>query len=99
MASSQRLSCGFHRLALFLAAIPLLIGLPVSVLWALSDFNHAAERHQKLVCAHKSAGTPGQPWTIPWDAFAKGHNPFSDLIPIDNREISLKHLGCSDFGI
>ena len=57
MAKSQRLSCGFNRLALFLAAIPLLVGLPVSVLWAFSDFNHAAEKHQKLICAHKKAGT------------------------------------------
>ena len=96
MATSQRLSCGFHRLALFLAAIPLLVGLPISAFWAVSDFNYAAEKHQKLACAHKSAGTPGQPWTIPWDAFAKRQNPFDDLIPIDNREISLKQLGCSE---
>ena len=42
-------------------------------------------------------GTVGQPWTIPWDAFVKGQNPFNDLIPLDNREVSLQKLGCSDW--
>ena len=33
----------------------------------------------------------------PADAFVKGQNPFNDLIPLDNREVSLQKLGCSDW--
>ena len=35
MVASQRVSCGFHRLALFLAAIPLLAGIAMVGLLAL----------------------------------------------------------------
>jgi hypothetical protein len=53
MASSQRLSRGFHRLALFLAAIPLLLGGSLSVYIAFDLANRLWEQHQKLLCAHE----------------------------------------------
>ena len=54
MATSQRVSRGFHRLALFLAAVPLLIGVLGSVLWAIRDANIiASNKHQKLMCAYE----------------------------------------------
>ena len=42
MAASQRLSRGFHRLALVLAAIPLVVGIALSVLWGVHDFQVAS---------------------------------------------------------
>jgi hypothetical protein len=97
MNTLQRVSRGFHRLALVLAAIPLVVGIALSVLWGIHDFQVASSKHEKLACAHAKAGTVGQPWTIPWDAFVKGQNPFNDLIPLDNREVSLQKLGCSEW--
>jgi hypothetical protein len=94
MATSQGISRGFHRLALFLAAVPFLIGVVLTMLWGLRDANIALDKHQKLVCAHQRApGTEGQPWTLPWDAFEE--NPF--LPPkLDDVSVSLKKLGCSE---
>jgi hypothetical protein len=97
MAASHRVSRGFHRLALFLAGIPFLIGIGLSVFWGVHDANVASNTHEKLACAHERAGAMDKPWTLPWDAFVKGQNPFDDLIPLDNREVSLKKLGCSDW--
>ena len=52
MAASQRLSRGFHRLALFLAAIPLIVGALWSIIWSLDEANSASSRHQQVLCAH-----------------------------------------------
>jgi hypothetical protein len=96
MVASQRLSRGFHRLAVFVAAIPLLVGAVWTISIAIGNANYASETHRKLLCAYNKAGNADKPWSIPWDAFVKRENPFNDLIPIDNREVSLKRLGCSE---
>jgi len=44
MSASQKLSRGFHRLALFLAAIPLLVGGYFSVFSALLEPSYAGHR-------------------------------------------------------
>jgi hypothetical protein len=72
------------------------IGITSTIFIAGNDARDSFRRHQSLVCAHEHTGTPNQPWTLPWDAFVKTQNPFEDLIPIENREISLKQLGCSN---
>src|SRR5262245_43402342 len=67
MSAAQRVSRGFHRLALFLAAIPLLLGGSLSVYIAFDLANRLWEQHQKLVCAHEHvAGHPGE---NPFDQF------------------------------
>ena len=53
MSTSQRPSRGFHRLALFLAAIPLLIGAPLSVWSAVEMAKRGFDHNKKLVCAHQ----------------------------------------------
>jgi hypothetical protein len=53
MNTAQRVSRGFQRLALFLAAIPLLLGGSLSVYIAFDLANRLWEQHQKLVCAHQ----------------------------------------------
>ena len=55
MATSQRVSPGFHRLGLFLAAIPLLIGGTWSVIYAL---NEAAPASSENPTPKSSAATP-----------------------------------------
>ena len=55
MAASQRDSRGFHRLGLFLAAIPLLIGGTWSVIYAL---NEAAPASSENPTPKSSAATP-----------------------------------------
>jgi hypothetical protein len=57
MSSPQRISRGFHRLGLFLAAIPLLIGIG-SMIFTGIDANNSWRRHQKLVCAHEHTDDP-----------------------------------------
>jgi hypothetical protein len=53
MSAAQTVSRGFHRLALFLAAIPLLLGGSLSVYIAFDLANRLWEQHQKLLCAHE----------------------------------------------
>jgi len=53
MAASQRVSRGFHRLALFLAAIPLLLGTILSLGYANNVADQNQKQHAKLVCANK----------------------------------------------
>lgn len=53
MGASQRVSRGFHRLALFLAAIPFLVGTVVSLYWAGGPTFTDLTRHKQLVCAHE----------------------------------------------
>ena len=50
---ATRLSRGFHRLALLLAAIPLLVGIAISYYVARSFADGAWEAHQKAACAHR----------------------------------------------
>jgi len=53
MGTSQRVSRGFHRLALVLSAIPLLVGTVLSLYWASDPTFADLTRHQHLVCAHE----------------------------------------------
>jgi hypothetical protein len=57
MATSVRLSRGFHRLALFLAAIPLLAGIAVSVFIAKETADSALQA-QQVACAHVEDSAP-----------------------------------------
>jgi hypothetical protein len=52
MSASQRVSRGFHRLGLFLAAIPLLMGVALSFFAANGAAGRAYQASQKAVCAH-----------------------------------------------
>jgi hypothetical protein len=80
MSTAQRVSRGFHRLALFLAAIPLLLGGSLSIYVAFNLANRAREQHQKLVCAHEHIA--GQ---------KPGENVFNQF-----DTIKLKQIGCSN---
>jgi hypothetical protein len=53
MVAPQRLSRGFHRLGLFLALIPLLIGGTITINLAIGDANYASRDQNKMVCAHE----------------------------------------------
>ena len=53
MSTSQRVSRGSHRLAVFVAAIPLLIGVTISLFWAGEPTYKDLQRHQLQVCAHE----------------------------------------------
>jgi len=84
MAASQRLSRGFHRLALFLAAIPLVAGVCFSV-FLFNDHNSAQHKNQRLVCAH--------------DYFSRGLPAgyvLDDPGAARNKVIALQQIGCSN---
>jgi hypothetical protein len=62
VAASLRLSRGFHRLAVLLAAIPLLVGSAYSFTIALAEANGAKSIHDrqvKLACAQKELAPEG----------------------------------------
>jgi hypothetical protein len=80
MAASPRPIRDFHRLALLLAAIPLLLGVSLSVYIAFDLANRFWEQHQKLVCAHEHVA--GQ---------KPGENVFDQF-----DTIRLKQIGCSN---
>ena len=54
MASSRRISRGFHRLAILLAAIPLLIGGTIAILESYDALISASRKHQTLECAYSA---------------------------------------------
>jgi hypothetical protein len=53
MSAAQRLSRGFHRLGLFLAAVPMLIGGAIAINGAMEEANNHSREHQKVLCAHE----------------------------------------------
>src|SRR5215468_686503 len=55
MSASQRVSCGFHRLAVLSAAIPLLLGIIYSLWSSYQTANNELDRHHKLECAREHA--------------------------------------------
>jgi ABC-type cobalamin transport system permease subunit len=79
MAASQRPSRGF-RLALFLAAIPLLIGIGVSFFVAKDSADKASQAYQQLLCAHRYIAT-NQSWL---------------MSAPDGAILDLIQIGCSD---
>ena len=52
MATSQRVSRGFHRLGIFLAALPLIAGIAVTLFFAKSA-GDSVPVDQKLACANQ----------------------------------------------
>ena len=95
--TAQRVSRGFHRLGFFIAAALFLIAGALAVGPALQKANDASEEHQKLLCAHKYFGSGELRKLILSKAILTG--PFTDLIPLDNRELSFKALDCSSSDI
>jgi hypothetical protein len=81
VATSQRLSHGLHRLAIILAAIPLLIG--VFLAWTVFEETH--DQHQKLLCAENVFKT--DPDRI-WESVFSSNSP--------DRTVELKEIGCSN---
>jgi hypothetical protein len=80
VGASERVSRGFHRLGLFLAALPLLatvllMGGPIGA--AIKDHRH----HEQLVCVHNYAST---------------HIRLIPLGDDPSTQINLHELGCSD---
>ena len=55
MSASQRVSRGFHRLAVLSAAIPLLLGIIYSLWSSYQTANNELDRHHKLECAREHA--------------------------------------------
>jgi hypothetical protein len=102
MDTPQRLGRGFHRLAIFLAAIPLLAGVVVSV-YVASDATSSAKRlHDDqvvLVCAQDAFYRKFYA-DLSRDEFER--KIAAKLAPIETGEVKvsepdLKELGCSDW--
>jgi hypothetical protein len=53
MSTSQRVGRSFHRLGVFLAAIPLIAGVVTSVLIAMGGAKEAQNKHEQLLCARE----------------------------------------------
>ena len=82
MATSQRLSRGFHRLALFLAAIPMLFRVIFSAYFAYEDATQGLARHKNSGCVYAFMKSNGKKF---WEIY---------FASPDGR-INLKQIGCS----
>jgi hypothetical protein len=83
MGAAQRVSRGFHRLGLVLAALPLIatvLLMGITAITAYEDYR----RHDELACAHDKVN----------DAFAPADEPWKKD-PISSP-INLHNIGCSD---
>ena len=85
MSTSQRVSRGFHRLALVLAAIPLVLGAIFSAYFAYEDATGRLVRHKNSACAYAFMKSKGQKF---WEYY------FSSASAVGR--INLKQIGCSD---
>jgi hypothetical protein len=76
MSTSQRVSRGFHRLALFLAAIPFLVGVAFSASGALDHAKHKRTEHAREVVRFcGKTKVQGHPWG---KVFSRGEREFGD---------------------
>jgi hypothetical protein len=80
-----RITRGLHRRALFLAAIPLLLGILYSIWSAQQTANAELIRHQKLVCAREHAAL--------WPPVVTSSDLYDEEMGVP---LSLKSVGCSD---
>ena len=85
MSASQRVSRGFHRLAVLSAAIPLLLGIIYSLWSSYQTANDELNRHHKLVCAREHAAH--------WPPVTTSSDFDEEVGAIP---LSLKSVGCSD---
>jgi hypothetical protein len=105
MSTSQRVSRGFHRLGMFLAAIPLLIGI---VATGVIGNEQVLLRYYKARCAHEYLTRERlllsddemkevKPWQVPWQLYEKV--PVGAMVGPYNKdwEIKLKQIGCADW--
>ena len=94
MSESQRVSRGFHRLAVLSAAIPLLLGIIYSLWSSYQTANNELDRHHKLECAREHAAL----WP-PVTTSSVGDDEQTSSVGDDEEmgiPLSLKSVGCSD---
>lgn len=94
MSESQRVSRGFHRLAVLSAAIPLLLGIIYSLWSSYQTANNELDRHDKLECAreHAALWPPVTTSSVSDDEQTSSVGDDEEMgIPL-----SLKSVGCSD---
>jgi hypothetical protein len=84
MSTSQRVSLRFHRLAVFLAVIPLVLGVTLSAFFAYTAANREADQHQKLDCAHHVYQTNE---SAVWASALQPNNT--------DASVGLEEIGCS----
>ena len=65
MATSQRVSRGFHRLGIFLAALPLIAGIAVTLFFAKSAGDSVPVDQKLSVCEFIHCQGCGEPGTDP----------------------------------
>ena len=86
MSTSQQISRGFHRLAILIAAIPLLGGGPFALVNGFNQAADASSDHQKVICAHEYlARARDQP-----------KPNYKLMFAPDSDRLNLKEIGCSN---
>jgi hypothetical protein len=106
MSASQRVIRGFHRLGLFLGAIPLIVG-AIATLAIVGD-NREWAQYGKLVCAHEylvrerlllsdEQMARVKPWEVPWQMYIAPSvgETFADFAYNKGWFVRLKQIGCS----
>src|SRR5262252_148134 len=91
--TTKRVSRGFHRLAVWSAAMPLLVGIIYSLWSSYQTANDELNRHDKLECAREHATL----WP-PVTTSSVGDETTSSVGEDEETGIplSLKSVGCSD---
>jgi hypothetical protein len=85
MSTAQRVSRGFHRLAVLSAVIPLLLGIVYSLWSPYQTANDELNRHHKLVCAREHSAL--------WPPVTTSSDSYEEEMGIP---LNLKSVGCSD---
>jgi hypothetical protein len=105
MSTAQRVSRGFHRLALVLAIILLLIGIAISYFIAKDFADGALLIHEKAVCAHRYVASKEAENATKRKCTGNEFPKCTDMEELDSviarpdpddRALWLMDIGCSD---
>src|SRR5262245_21360460 len=97
MRTAQRVSRGFHRLAVFFAAIPLVIGAAYStpiVIEAMTAARKASLEHNRVMCAHQYLNQIRRRRLSPEAKIPASSQDV--LLASDDIQINLRSIGCSN---
>ena len=88
MSTSQQISRGFHRLAILIAAIPLLVGGSIALVTGFNQAGAASRDHEKVLCAHEYLSR----------ARDQPKPNYKLMFAPDSDRLNLREIGCSSDG-
>lgn len=88
--TANSISRGFHRLAIFIATVPLIVGCVIAIVSATDIANREHARHQDILCARERWKPPPEPYNKPGATDEELIAEINHLAGV----VNLKVIGC-----